>query len=124
MNFVLKAMMRFPFSAPGRPGYEVRAWSEPGRFHTHWTYCAPLGFVKRHIERHGERGELEAFYQSWCLYDWPGADVLAGGKAGEHGHYRRLGLRHVLVGRLGRGERQRFATLKPLRDAATSPGTP
>lgn len=89
MNLVLKAMMRFPFSAPGSPGYEVRAWSEAGRFYTHWTYCAPLGFVKRHVERHGDRGELEAFYQSWCLYDWAAADLLAGGKAGEHGHYER-----------------------------------
>jgi hypothetical protein len=89
VNFVLKALMRFPFSAPGEPGYEVSAWSEAGRFYTHWTYCEPLGFVKRYIERHGDRGELEAFYQSWCLYDWPAADVLAGGRAGEHGHYQR-----------------------------------
>jgi hypothetical protein len=89
MNFVLEALMRFPFSAPGEPGYEVRTWSEPGRFHTYWTYCAPLGFVKRYVERHGDRGELEAFYQSWCLYDWPAADILAGGRAREHGHYER-----------------------------------
>jgi hypothetical protein len=89
MNFVLTALMRFPFSAPGEPGYEVQAWSEPGRFHTHWTYCAPLGFVKRYVARHGDRGELEAFFQSWCLYDWPAADILAGGRAGEHGHYER-----------------------------------
>jgi hypothetical protein len=41
------------------------------------------------VERHGDRGELEAFYQSWCLYDWPAADILAGGRAGEHGHYER-----------------------------------
>lgn len=89
MDFVLRALMRFPFSAPGEPGYDVRAWSEPGRYCTHWTYCAPLGFVKRYVERHGERGELEAFYQSWCLYDWPAADILSGSKAGEHGHYER-----------------------------------
>lgn len=91
MNFVLRALMRFPFSAPGEPGYAVHAWSEPACFHTHWTSCAPLGFVRRHVERHGDHGELEAFYHSWCLYDWPAADVLAGSKAGEHGrHYRRL----------------------------------
>jgi len=89
MDFVLESLMRFPFSAPGEPGYEVEAWAETGRFHTHWTYCAPLGFVQRYVERHGDRGELEAFYRSWCLYDWPAADVLAGGRAGEHGHYER-----------------------------------
>jgi hypothetical protein len=89
MDFVLRALLRFPFSAPGAPGYDVRAWPEPGRFHTHWTYCAPLGFVKRYIARHGDQGEVEAFYQSWCLYDWPAADLLAGGQAGERGHYER-----------------------------------
>jgi hypothetical protein len=90
MNFVLEAMMRFPFSAPGKPGYEVHAWAEADRFHTHWTYCAPLGFVQRYVEKHGDRGELDAFYQSWCLYDWPAADILAGGRAAERGHYQRL----------------------------------
>lgn len=89
MDLALQLMMRFPFSAPGRPGYEVRAWSEPGRFLTHWTYCAPLGFVRRHVERHGDSGELEVFRQSWCLYDWPAADILAGGRPGEGGHYER-----------------------------------
>jgi hypothetical protein len=89
MSFALKALMRFPFSSPGEPGYAVHAWSESGRFHTDWTYCAPLGFVKRYVERHGDRGELEAFYQSWCLYDWPAADLLSGGREGEHGHYER-----------------------------------
>jgi hypothetical protein len=89
MDFVLETLMRFPFSAPGEPGYDVRAWAETDRFHTHWTYCAPLGFVERYVERHGDGGELEAFHQSWCLYDWPAADVLAGGRAGEHGHYHR-----------------------------------
>lgn len=89
MDLVLRSLMRFPFGAPGRPGYEVRAWSDEEGFHTHWTYCAPLGFVRRYVERHGDRGEVEAFYRSWCMYDWPGADVLAGGKAGERGHYVR-----------------------------------
>lgn len=89
MDVVLEGLIRFPFSAPGRPGYEVHAWSEALSFHTDWTYCAPLGFVKGYIERHGDQGELEAFYRSWCLYDWPAADILAGGKAGEHGHYKR-----------------------------------
>ena len=89
MSFALEALLRFPFSAPGAPGYEVSAWSERGRFLTHWSHCAPLGFVRRYVARHGDWGELDAFYESWCLYDWPAADILAGGRAGEHGHYLR-----------------------------------
>lgn len=56
MNLVLEGLMRFPFNASGRPGYEVRAWADAEEFHTHWTYCAPLGFVKRHVQRHGGSG--------------------------------------------------------------------
>ncbi|MGE0325428.1 MAG: hypothetical protein AB7S68_24085 [Polyangiaceae bacterium] len=89
MNLVLEALMRFPFSAPGAPGYEVRAWRESDSYHTHWSYCAPLGFVKRYAEAHGDRGEVEAFFQSWCQYDWPAADLIAGAKLGERGHYQR-----------------------------------
>jgi hypothetical protein len=86
---VLHWLLKFPFSAPGRPGYEVNVWEEPGRFYTSWTYCAPLGFVRAYVQRHGDRGEVEAFYRSWCLYDWPLGDILAGGKAGERHHYER-----------------------------------
>ena len=82
--------MRFPFDAPGGPGYEVRSWTDDEGMHTHWSYCAPFAFVRRHVERHGDRGELEAFYQSWCLYDWPAADLLAGERAHAGVHYRRL----------------------------------
>lgn len=87
MERTLRRLMRFPFSAPGRPGYEVEAWSEGGRFHTHWTHCPPHTFVRNLVERRGDRGELEAFRRSWCRYDWPGADLLAGD--GERGHYER-----------------------------------
>lgn len=87
MERTLRALMKFPFSAPGRPGYEVQVWSEGDRVHTHWTHCPPQAFVRALVERRGDRGELEAFFRSWCLYDWPGADVLAGD--GERGHYER-----------------------------------
>ncbi|MGE5334106.1 MAG: hypothetical protein ACM3N4_05345 [Nitrososphaerota archaeon] len=89
VELVIHLLLRFPFSAPGRPGYEVKAWSKHDRIYTYWTYCAPLGFVRRYVEHHGDRGEIEAFYQSWCLYDWPLADILAGSKAGERNHYER-----------------------------------
>lgn len=82
----LKALMVFPFDAPGAPGYEVETWSDADGFHTHWTHCPPQTFVRRLIED-DDRGDLEAFYRSWCLYDWPGADELV--DDGEHGHYER-----------------------------------
>ncbi len=87
MSRILRALMIFPFSAPGAPGYEVRAWPEDGRFLTHWTHCPPQTFVRRLVEEGTDQGELDAFYQSWCLFDWPGADLLA--NDGERGHYTR-----------------------------------
>lgn len=87
MERTLRALLVFPFSAPGRPGYEVKTWSEGNQFFTHWTHCPPQAFVRGLVERQGDRGELEAFYRSWCLYDWPGADLLAGD--GKRGHYGR-----------------------------------
>lgn len=83
----LRALLVFPFSAPGAPGYEVEVWAEGDRLFTHWTHCPPHSFVRRLVEDHGDRGELDAFYRSWCLYDWPAADLLAGD--GKRGHYAR-----------------------------------
>ncbi len=83
----IKALMVFPFSSPGRPGYEVKVSREAGQLLTNWTWCPPQAFVRELVERQGDRGELDAFYRSWCLYDWPGADVIA--DDGEHGHYSR-----------------------------------
>ncbi|MBT8464904.1 MAG: L-2-amino-thiazoline-4-carboxylic acid hydrolase [Deltaproteobacteria bacterium] len=83
----LQALLLFPFSAPGAPGYEVEAWSEGDRFLTHWTHCPPHVFVRDLVKNQGDHGELDAFYHSWCLYDWPAADLLAGD--GERGHYTR-----------------------------------
>ncbi len=87
MELILRTLMIFPFSAPGKPGYEVSVWTEGDNTHTHWTHCPPHTFVRRLIEQRGDRGELEAFYQSWCRYDWPGADLLA--NDGRRGHYSR-----------------------------------
>jgi hypothetical protein len=87
MERTLKALMMFPFSAPGRPGYEVKAWSEDHKFFTHWSHCPPQAFVRQIVTDQQDRGELEAFYRSWCLYDWPAADLLA--SDGERNHYER-----------------------------------
>lgn len=87
LDWTLKLLMWFPFSAPGPPAYEVRAWSEGEKILTHWTHCPPQAFVRSLVEAGDDRGELEAFYRSWCLYDWAGADLLVGD--GRHGHYQR-----------------------------------
>lgn len=83
----LRTLMRFPFSAPGAPGYAVATSSDDRGIATHWTHCPPQSFVRRLIEESGDRGELDMFRRSWCQYDWPGADLIAGD--GTHGHYER-----------------------------------
>lgn len=83
----LRALMVFPFSAPGAPAYEVSAWAESGRFFTHWTHCPPQTFVRRLVEEGEDKGELDAFYSSWCLYDWSAAQLIAGRDA--TGEYER-----------------------------------
>jgi hypothetical protein len=87
MAHTLGALMRFPFSSPGRPGYEARVWSDGDGYHTHFTHCPPQSFVRRLVDEQGDHGELDAFYRSWCLYDWPGADLIAAD--GQRGHYAR-----------------------------------
>ena len=87
LDRTLALLMWFPFSAPGRPAYEVRAWSDGERTFTHWTHCPSQAYVRSLVEAGDDRGELDAFYRSWCLYDWAGGDLLVGD--GEHGHYER-----------------------------------
>jgi acyl-CoA synthetase (AMP-forming)/AMP-acid ligase II len=43
-------LMIFPFSAPGRPGYEVKARAVADHFCTYWTHCPPHAFVRKEIE--------------------------------------------------------------------------
>ena len=83
----IRLLLRFPFSAPGAPGYAVESWVEGEDIVTHFSHCPPQSFVRAVIETQGDRGEMEAFYRSWCLYDWPGADIIAGD--GRRGHYQR-----------------------------------
>jgi len=85
MTFALRMLLRFPFSAPGRPGYEVETADTEDAFHTTWTWCPPQTFVRDLVETHGDHGELDAFRGSWCTYDWQFNDLLGDG----HGDYRR-----------------------------------
>jgi len=80
-------LLRFPFNAPGAPGYAVERWQEGDNLFTHFTHCPPQSFVRAIIEEQGDCGDLDAFYHSWCLYDFSGADVIAGD--GRRGHYTR-----------------------------------
>lgn len=89
MEFILRAMLVYPFNHPGRPGYEVEVRSEPGVLCTTWTHCPPLAFARRWVEAHGDRGELEAFRRSWCTYDWALTYAMVDGAAGQRGHYER-----------------------------------
>lgn len=86
LELILRALLVYPFSHPGRPGYECRAWSEPGAFCTHWTHCPPYDFVRRWVEMHGDHGEVEAFRRSWCWYDWAVARAMV---EGAHARYER-----------------------------------
>lgn len=80
-------LLRFPFNAPGAPGYAVDARREGDDMLTHFTHCPPQSFVRTLIAETGDRGDLDAFYESWCQYDWPGADIIA--NDGRRGHYER-----------------------------------
>lgn len=83
----IKSLLWFPFSLSASPGYNANVWSSDDAIHTHFTHCPPQTFVRGLIEKGGDRGELDAFKASWCKYDWPGADIIAGD--GKRGHYQR-----------------------------------
>ncbi|MGK2930475.1 MAG: hypothetical protein ACSLFO_12965 [Acidimicrobiales bacterium] len=85
LGSALRLLLRFPFSSPGRPGYEVDVLDDGEAVLTTWTWCPPQTFVRDLIEAEGDHGELEAFRRSWCTYDWQFNDLLAGG----HGAYER-----------------------------------
>jgi len=79
----IRSLLRFPFSAPGAPGYAVKTRIKDGDILTDFTHCPPQSFVRALIAR-DDRGDMEAFRQSWCRYDWPGADLIAGDRQRRH----------------------------------------
>ena len=87
LRWTLRLLLRFPFNAPGAPGYAVETRMNGADVLTHFTHCPPQSYVRRLSEETGDPDALEAFRESWCLYDWPGADIIAGD--GQRGHYRR-----------------------------------
>lgn len=87
LRWTIGMLLRFPFNAPGEPGYAVKTWVRNGDLYTHFTHCPPQSFVRRASEAERDPDMLEAFQQSWCRYDWPGADLIA--DDGQRGHYWR-----------------------------------
>jgi hypothetical protein len=89
VNLILRMFMYYPFSTPGRPGYECRAWADEEGYCTFWTHCPPYEFVRRYIEKHNDRGELAAFQRSWCWYDWSLTYAMVDGAHNMLGQYER-----------------------------------
>lgn len=87
LTHTIRLLLRFPFTPSGAPGYAVKSWQEGGDIFTHFTHCPPQTFVRDLMAELGNGGELRAFLESWCTYDWPGADIIAGD--GMRNHYQR-----------------------------------
>lgn len=93
LRWTIRTLLIFPFNAPGAPGYEVITRREGDDILTHFTCCPPQSFIRRIAEEDDDADTLETFRQSWCMYDWPGADLIAAD--GQRGHYcRRSTLSH------------------------------
>jgi hypothetical protein len=88
LRWTIRTLLFFPFNAPGAPGYQVQISREGPDLLTRFTHCPPESFARRLAEEADDPCVLETFKQSWCTYDWAGADVIAAD--GERGHYRRL----------------------------------
>lgn len=91
LRWTIRVLLVFPFAPAGTPGYAVRISRDGDDLLTHFTHCPPQSFVRRMARAEDDPESLETFRRSWCRYDWPGADVIAGD--GARGHYRR---RHTL----------------------------
>ncbi|WMS44425.1 hypothetical protein RDV64_08560 [Acuticoccus sp. MNP-M23] len=87
LRWTLNTLLVFPFRPVGAPGYEAEIVRDAAQVRTHFTHCPPQSLARAVSERNRDPEVLEAFRQSWCLYDWPGADLIAGD--GRRGHYGR-----------------------------------
>jgi hypothetical protein len=87
LRWTIRALLVFPFSPVGGAGYEVRVFRDGDDLYTHFTHCPPQAFARTMAGLRDDPELLESFRRSWCLYDWPGADLIAAD--GVRGHYRR-----------------------------------
>lgn len=87
LRWTIRALLVFLFYPVGAPGYAARVFRDGDDPQTHFTHRPPQTFARAVARHRAEPELLEAFRQSWCLYDWPGANLIAGD--GKRGHYRR-----------------------------------
>ena len=69
IRWTIQLLLRFPFNAPGAPGYEVETRVEDDRILTHFRNCPPQSYIRRLSAETNDPDALEAFRTSWCLYD-------------------------------------------------------
>lgn len=87
LRWSIRGLLIFPFRPIGAPGYAAKVFREGEDIHTHFTHCPPQSFARRIADETGDPEALAGFANSWCRYDWPGADLIAAD--GHRGHYIR-----------------------------------
>lgn len=87
LQWSIRGLLIFPFRLVGAPGYSAKVFREGEDIHTHFTHCPPQSFARRIADETGDHAALTGFANSWCKYDWPGADLIAAD--GHRGHYVR-----------------------------------
>jgi hypothetical protein len=87
LRWTIQGLLIFPFRSVGAPGYEAHIFRDGDDLHTHFKHCPPQTFARAISAQRDDPELLEAFRQSWCLYDWPGADLIAADD--KRGHYVR-----------------------------------
>jgi hypothetical protein len=87
LRWSIRGLLIFPFRPVGAPGYAAEVFRDGEDIYTHFTHCPPQSFVRRIAEETADSEALAGFANSWCRYDWPGADLIAAD--GHRGHYIR-----------------------------------
>lgn len=87
LRWSIRGLLIFPFRPVGAPGYAAKVFCEGENILTHFTHCPPQSFARRIADETGDPEALAGFANSWCRYDWPGADLIAAD--GHRGHYIR-----------------------------------
>lgn len=87
LRWSIRGLLIFPFRPVGAPGHAAKVFRDGEDIYTHFTHCPPQSFVRRIAEETADSEALAGFANSWCRYDWPGADLIAAD--GHRGHYIR-----------------------------------
>jgi hypothetical protein len=87
LRWSIRGLLVFPFRPVGAPGYAAEVYRQGEDIHTHFTHCPPQSFARRIADETDDPEALAGFANSWCQYDWPGADLIAAD--GYRGHYIR-----------------------------------